>query len=193
MFRPKIWPCLTCWLIHSMAKKLGLFRANISWKFITWHWRHRSQHFSPGASECELTSEAYSLTDGNWPEGSVSLWCLLYYSKLGRQSGLHLSAQTMAPKVPVVSTILTAQSAQRFQGVCPWAPHCPKPPRCPKCPSFEPLTSQVLSAWCCGNFVCHANVMQHNKSKKDFGIKYTFWITERHKVKLTITKRLSKR
>ena len=55
------------WLIHSVAKKLGSFGANISREFITWCWRHRLQHFSPGASECKLTLEAYSLTDGNWP------------------------------------------------------------------------------------------------------------------------------
>ena len=56
-------------------------------------------HFSPDASECEMTSQAYSLADGNWPEGSVSLRHLLHYSKLGRRSGLHLGALSGAQGV----------------------------------------------------------------------------------------------
>ena len=124
-------------------------------------------HFSPGASECELTSEANSLTDGNWPEGSVSLRRLLYYSKLGRQSGLHLSAQTVAPKVPAVSTIppkapnvskvsvlepLNAQSARGVQSV--------------HLSSLSPPKLQVLGA------ALILYVMQNNNSKKIFGIKH---------------------
>ena len=29
--------------------------------------RALQHHFSPDASKCEMASEAYSLTDGNWP------------------------------------------------------------------------------------------------------------------------------
>ena len=77
-------------------------------------------HFSPGASECEVTSEANSLTDGNWPQGSLSLWRLLDQSKLGRGSGLHLGAQSATPKEPKVFKVsgvepLTAQNARSVQ------------------------------------------------------------------------------
>ena len=71
----------------------------------------------------------------NWPEGSVSLWHLLDYSKLGRWSGLHLSAQTVAPKVPIVSTIL------------------PKVPKVSKVSVLEPLTAQ-WETWCTQNEEC---------------------------------------
>ena len=82
-----------------------------------------STHFSPDASKCEMASEAYSLTDGNWPDRSVSLRRLLDQSKLGRRSGLHLGAQSTAPKEPEVPKAsgvepLTAQTARGVQSDC---------------------------------------------------------------------------
>ena len=112
-------------LIHLVAKKLCSVGANISREFITWRWRHGSQHFSPGASECELTSEAYSLTDGNWPEGSVSLRRLLYYLNWEGNLAFILVPKPWHPR-------------------CPWCPqYCPKHPRFPRCPSLSPSLPKV--------------------------------------------------
>ena len=80
-----------------------------------------------------MASEAYSLTDGNWPDRSVSLRRLLDQSKLGRRSGLHLGAQSTAPKEPEVP---------KASGV---EPLTAQPPEVSKVTVFEPLTAQVRS------------------------------------------------